>query len=242
MGISLTVVMFAYNEAENIGPVVEDTVSSLEEWLGGDLEDYELVLVNDGSTDNTAAVMDALAASNPRIVPKTHETNQGIGVAVKTGFAAATKDYISILPADGQVTYTELKKLIPGILDGADMVVGYYTQRGVIDGGFRLFLSKGLRFVMNMALGTQRPMDGVYMFRRSLLERLPLKSDTFFVNLELPVRAIRENLDVRSVPVEVHERLSGKSKVVGFGRIMKVGTEVLKFRKNIIMERFEGSD
>ncbi len=240
MGIRLTVVMFAYNEAENIGPVARETLEALDAARGVGIDDYQLVLVDDGSRDDTGAVIEALAADNPRISPMSHGTNRGIGAAVKTGFSAARMEYISILPADGQVTVSELIKLLPGILDGADMAVGYYTQRRAVDGNFRMVLSKGLRYCMNAFLGTQRPMDGVYMFKRELLKTLPLKSETFFVNLELPVRAIRAGLDVRSVPVEVKARRAGHSKVLGVRRIARVGAEVVKFRGHLLMEKLDG--
>lgn len=239
MAISLTVVMFAYNEADNIIPVVDETIAALESELGHGLDDYQLVLVNDGSRDDTSLRIEELVGKYPRITPMDHGTNRGIGAAVKTGFSAARMSHVSILPADGQVTVSEIKKLMPDVLSGADMVVGYYTQRQQVDGGFRMTLSKGLRFGMNVVLGTHRPMDGVYLFRRSLLKEIPLKSETFFVNLELPVRAIRQGFDVRHVPVEVHARRSGSSKVLGMRRIMRVGGEVLKFRGHLIAESLE---
>lgn len=240
MAFSLSIVMFAFNEEENLGPVVGEAVEALDRLVGeGRLSDWQLVLLDDGSSDGTYARICALAAETPKILPMTHGTNRGIGAAVKTGFAATVMDYVSILPADGQVTVGELAKLIPEVEAGADMALGYYTQRGQVDGGLRLFLSKGLRQVMRLALGTQRPMDGVYMFRRTMLRALPLKSETFFVNLELPVRAMRAGYDVRSVPVEVHARLSGSSKVLGLTRIARVGGEVLKFRANLIVEAME---
>ena len=240
MAISLSIVMFAYNEHENIVPVVTEVIEALEARLGDGLTDYQLVLVDDGSKDGTHRLIEELAASNPRITPMSHGTNRGIGAAVKTGFAATRLDYVSILPADGQVAVDELYKLQPSVEAGADMAVGYYTQRGQVDGAVRWVLSKGLRQLMRLALGTRRPMDGVYMFRRALLRELPLKSETFFVNLELPVRAIRAGLDVRSVPVEVRPRRAGESKVLGLGRMTRVGREVLKFRANLLREQLGG--
>ncbi|MEL6177579.1 MAG: glycosyltransferase family 2 protein [Myxococcota bacterium] len=240
MAISLSIVMFAYNEHDNISPVVAEVVDSLTTRLGEELTDYQLILVDDGSTDGTHTLIEALAADNPRITPMSHGTNRGIGAAVKTGFAAARMDYISILPADGQVAVDELYKLLPSIEAGADMALGYFTQRGQVDGPIRWILSRGLRQLMRMALGTQRPMDGVYMFRRTLLRELPLTSQTFFVNLELPVRAIRDALDVRSVAVEVRPRRSGQSKVLGLRRMVRVGREVLAFRIQLIREQLGG--
>lgn len=230
MRITLSVIMFAYNEGDNIVPIVTETIRHLEQrpsdWLG----DYQLVLVDDGSTDDTAAKIDTLAAANARILPLSHGTNRGIGHAVKTGFSAARMDYVTILPADGQVTVSEIDKLVPGVLDGADFVVGHYTQRKAVDGLGRFILSRGLRAWMLVLLGVRQPMDGVYLFRRSLLKQIRLTSDTFFVNLELPIRAERQRLDVRHVPVEVHPRRSGHSKVLGLQKVTAVGTEVVRLR------------
>lgn len=230
MRITLTVIMFAYNEGENIEPVVNETVRHLEQRKTAWLDDYQLVLVDDGSNDDTATKIDGLAKGNARILPLSHGTNRGIGHAVKTGFAAARMDYVTILPADGQVTVSEIDKLVPGVLDGADFVVGFYTQRQAVDGLFRMILSRGLRAWMRVLLGVRQPMDGVYLFKRSLLKQLRLTSDTFFVNLELPIRAERQGLDLRSVPVEVHPRRSGQSKVLGLQKIAAVGTEVIRLR------------
>lgn len=237
MSLRLSVIMFAYNEAENLEPVVEETLADLEALRqAGSLEDYQLVLLDDGSTDATGDLMYALAQRHPRITPLSHGTNRGIGAAVKTGFAAARMDYLTILPADGQVRISETIKFFPGAEDGADMVVGYYTQRGQVDGMGRVVLSKGLRLMMRLMLGTSRPMDGVYLLRRDLLKQLPLTSDTFFVNLELPVRAIRAGFDVRSQPVEVFARRAGASKVSNLKRIARVAREVARFRVQLLSE------
>ncbi len=238
---SLSVVMFAYNEAENLEPVVEETLHDLHAMVKERLiSGFQLVLVNDGSKDDSQGVIDRLAATHSEILALDHGTNRGIGAAVKTGFSGARCDLVTILPADGQVTTDAIRRLLPAIQDGADMALGHYTQRGEVDGLFRLALSRGLRFGMRVALGTKRPMDGVYLFHRRLLTALPLKSETFFVNLEFPVRAIREGYDVRSVPVEVAARRSGDSKVVGLRRIAKVATEVVKFRVHLIDEQVTG--
>jgi glycosyltransferase involved in cell wall biosynthesis len=234
---SLSVIIFALNEEENLRGVIEETLADLKSCQPYPISEYQLVLVDDGSTDGTLSVMEDFSKNYPEITVMSHAMNQGIGIAVKTGFSACRMDYITILPADGQVTLSEIKKLIPSVLDGADMALGYYTQRGDIDGLYRLILSKGLRHWMNFMLGTQRPMDGVYLFRRSMLRSLPLKSETFFVNLELPIRAIREKYDVRSIPVEVKPRRSGSSKVLGWKRILKVGGDVLKFRFHLLEEK-----
>lgn len=239
MSLRLSVIMFAYNEEENVRPVVESVIATLESWMADKtLSDYQLVLVDDGSTDNTSAEIEALAAANPRITPLSHGMNRGIGAAVKSGFAASRMDYVTIVPADGQLRMSEVFKLVEVVESGAEMAVGYYTQRLDVDGKMRMFLSRGLREMMRLALGVRQPMDGVYLFKRSLLKKLPLSSDSFFVNLELPVRAVRTGHDVRFIPVEVSPRRSGRSKVLHLSRMMSVGKDVISLRANFVRERF----
>jgi glycosyltransferase involved in cell wall biosynthesis len=242
MSFSLSIVMMAYNEAENIGPVVGEVVDDLEETVSrGTLSDYQLVLVDDGSTDETGRIIDDLASRNRRILPMSHGTNRGMGAAVLTGFAAARMDVLGILPADGQVAFSELRKLVPSIEDGADMAVGYFTrtQRAAVDGPFRMVLSRGLHAMMRVAIGTSRRIDGVYLVRRAILKEVPLTSRTFFVNLELPMRLVRGGYDVRSIPVELRPRMSGASKVLGIRPAARVGSEVLKLRLNLVLEALE---
>ena len=118
------------------------------------------------------------------------------------------------------------------------MVLGDYTQRGEVDGAGRMFLSKGLRLLMAAMLGTTREISGIVLFRRALLSRLPIRSNSFFANLEFPVRAIRAGLDVRGVDIEVHPRRSGRSKVANMNRIRRVATELIRFRLHLVSEAF----
>jgi dolichol-phosphate mannosyltransferase len=234
--LRLSVVVLAYNEEENLSPVIAESIRVLE--ASPLVSEFELLVVDDGSSDGTWAVLEALAA-DIRIRPLRHLRNRGMGAAVKTGYRAATMDHVTFIPADGQVPIVEILKMAPDALDGADMVLGNYTQRAQVDGGARMFLSRGLRLLMAAMLGTRREMSGVVLFRRALLDRLPIKSESFFANLEFPVRAIRERLDVRDVAIEVHARRSGQSKVANLGRVRRVATELVKFRFHLLQEAIE---
>jgi dolichol-phosphate mannosyltransferase len=232
--LRLSVVMLAYNEADNLGPVVAESVAALA--ASESISEFQLVIVDDGSTDGTPDVVAGLMATHSCLVSLVHKQNRGMGAAVKTGYAGSELEYVTFIPADGQVPIVEILKLVPAARDGADMVLGNYTQRGEVDGGARMFLSKGLRLLMAGMLGTTREISGIVLFRRVLLDRLPIKSESFFANLELPVRAIRAGLDVRDVAIEVHPRRSGASKVANMNRIRRVATELVRFRLNLAAE------
>jgi glycosyltransferase involved in cell wall biosynthesis len=95
---SLSVFFPCFNEQDNIERVVKSTVDCLRPLN----IDYEIIIVNDGSKDNTAQVVDALAAGDNRIKAVHHKTNLGYGAALRSGFAAATKDFVFYTDGDGQ--------------------------------------------------------------------------------------------------------------------------------------------
>lgn len=237
MTIALSAVMFAFNEAEHLESVVRRTLDDLAEACA----DFELILVDDGSSDATPDILARLAQELPALRVITHAENRGIGEAVHTGYAATRKDWVCILPADGQITMSEYRKLMPAAEAGADFVMGRYGhRRGEVDSLHRVVLSNGLRAFMWVMLGVSRRIDSAFLFRRALLDDIPLVTRSFFVNLELPVRAIRDGYRVETVDMEVFPRISGSSKVVNWTRISTVGRDVVRLRMALWRERLAG--
>ncbi|MFP6765888.1 MAG: glycosyltransferase family 2 protein, partial [Planctomycetaceae bacterium] len=176
----VSVVLPVFNGARTIA-------NSVQSILDQTLRNIELIVVDDGSTDNTGALLGRLAAELDRVHVVTHPENRGIGEAVHTGYGAVTKDWVCILPADGQITMAEYRKLIPTAQSGADFVLGRYGQRrGQVDARHRVILSGGLRLFMWMLLGVGQKIDSAFLFRRNILDDVALTSRSFFVNLELP--------------------------------------------------------
>ncbi|MCK6527092.1 glycosyltransferase family 2 protein [Myxococcota bacterium] len=225
MPIDLSVVMFAYNEEENVGPVMLETL----DFLRRATDAYELILVDDGSTDGTRQAALKVADDDPeRVFVLSHARNRGIGGALKTGFAAANRDLVTLLPADGQIDPEELAKFFEPI-GRADLVVCHYPNRfKTADNTLRLVLSRGLRALTWALTGVSTKLDGAYMIRREVLLSLPLRSDSFFLNLEVPIRAIRRGLRYEEVTLEVRPRRAGQSKVLNASRIRLVATELVR--------------
>lgn len=220
--------MFAYNEEENIAFCMEEALT----FLASATQDYELILVDDGSSDGTADEARSVQAVHPdhvRVVSYT--PNRGIGGALKAGYDVATKDWISCLPADGQVPPSGLQNLFDVVLQdpAIDLVTCHFPHRfQEADNLMRKVLSRGLRVVLWAATGVDRKMDGVYLVPREVVQSLPLQSETFFLNLELPIRAIRSGLRPGETTMHIRPRRSGESKVVNGRRIRMVLTETLR--------------
>jgi dolichol-phosphate mannosyltransferase len=232
MSPTVSAVMFAFNEAAHLEAVVRETLAD----LAAHTSDHQLVVVDDGSTDETPGILVRLAAEHQPLTVVTHPENRGIGEAVHSGYSVATMDYVCILPADGQIRMSQYIDLLEVAEAGADLILGRYRQRGEVDRFHRLVLSRGLRLMIWAVLGVRRQIDSAFLFRRSLLDEIPLTSRTFFVNLELPIRVIRGGYRVEEVPMEVFPRISGRSKVVQTGKIARVARDVFKLRLQLWRE------
>jgi phenylacetate-CoA ligase len=234
MGVrSLSIVMAAFNEEAALPACAERAMQFLREHV----PDGELVIANDGSRDGTAAIIDRLAAEHPGLVRGVHlERNSGMGAALLRGFAVATKEWVTILPADGQLDPYDLLGFF-AVADDADVVTSLYRNRRYPLG--RKVLSVGLRALTATIVGTRARTEGTYLVRRAVLERLGASSHSFLLNLEIPIRAKRKGYRVRTVYMNVHDRIAGHSKATSAKRIQQTFVELFRLRVAMERERLE---
>ena len=229
---SLSVVIMAWNEEDNLPVQAERTIAFLE----AHTSEWQLVIVDDGSADRTGAIADELAAARPDQVDVVHHgQNRGMGAAIRNGYAAARCEWITQLPADCQVDPRVFTRFFEHI-DHADIVLSVYRQRD--DGWQRKVLSWGFQTFIRVLLGERGDYTGTMVFRRSLLERVgPLASDSFFVNLEFPIRVLRLGAPHALVEIEAQPRLHGRSKVANLKRIRTVVREALAMKRSDLLGR-----
>lgn len=220
--LAVSVVMYAWNEEENVVPCMEEALDFLAEATA----DYELILVSDGSSDGTAAAAKSVQERHPDHVQVVeYHPNRGIGGALKTGFDLARYEWLCGLPADGQVPPAGLKNLFDVVENdpSIDLVTCHFPHRfQEADTLARKVLSRGLRVLMWASTGVSRKLDGVYLIRRADYARIPTSSDTFFFNLELPIKAIASGLAPGATTMHIRPRRAGESKVVNRRRIQQV--------------------
>jgi dolichol-phosphate mannosyltransferase len=205
---SLSLVLPAYNEAEGIAAAVAEA----DDALGRFAADYEVLVVDDGSRDATAAIVAAVARDRPRVRLLRHDRNRGYGAALRTGFEAARGDLVAFTDADGQLDPADLERLVP-LSDRFPVVAGYRRDRQ--DPWRRRFFSWGYNLLARRLVGTGvRDCDcALKVFRRDALHRLLPESTHFFVNTEMLARARRLGLAVAEVGVAHRPRRHGHSKV-----------------------------
>ncbi len=225
--------MAAWNEEENVAVCMREALAFLRDATS----DYELILVDDGSSDDTAGAARVVMAEDPEHVRViSYSPNRGIGGALKTGYAVASKDWVTWLPSDGQVPPEGLQNLFDIVEADPEIRVVTCTfphRFEEADSLLRKVLSRGLRAFMWTATGVSREMDGISLFPREFLRAVPMKSETFFLNLELPIRAIRAGLKPGAATMHIRPRMSGQSKVLNVKRIRLVAQETLRLGKEL---------
>ncbi len=206
LNASLSVVLPIYNEAAVIQVTVERVVRVLDGWV----RDFEVILVNDGSTDETGAILAALAVREPRLRLVTHARNQGYGAALVDGFAAASKALLFFMDSDGQFDICDLARLAPFIAE-YDAVLGYRLKRQ--DTWMRKLNAWGWKLLVRLVLGVHvRDIDCAFkLLRTDFLRQHPLETRGAMINAELLYKLRRAGCTWREVGVSHYPRLGGRA-------------------------------
>jgi glycosyltransferase involved in cell wall biosynthesis len=206
---ALSLVLPAFNEDGNIARAVRDAAAAAAPLVG----DYEVVVVDDGSRDRTAAVLEGLAAElGSRLVVVRHERNRGYGAALRSGFAATRGELVFYTDSDNQFDLTELRGFLP-LMAECDAVLGYRVDRQ--DPWTRRAASGFFNRLSSIAFGMSvRDLNCSFkLFRGDLLRSLPLESDDFFIDTELVARMHRAGWRLVQRGVRHFPRTAGRSTV-----------------------------
>ena len=204
--ISISIFFPAFNEEQNIISMVERTVAVAENcpYIGA----YEVLIIDDGSTDATPHLADDLANRFETVRVVHHVVNAGYGAALKTGFHEARMEYVFFTDADMQFDLLEIEHLLIHVPDYR-VVIGYRAPRR--DPFMRLLNAAGWNMLNRLFFGLRiRDIDCAFkIFERSLLEHITIVSDGAMVNAELLVRLRREGVEIKEVPVSHLPRVYG---------------------------------
>lgn len=206
---SVSVLVPAFNE-EN---AIEETVTKLNAALG-ELDSFELLVVEDGSEDGTLAKLNELRARFPALKVVAHDRNRGYGAALKTGMRHASSDLIAIIDADGTYPIADLPKLVR-MAENYDMVVGARTGSNVEYPLIRKIPKYFLRRWINWIVRTNVPdiNSGMRVFRKAMAQRfVRILPDGFSFTITITISSIRNNYRVLFEPIDYFER-KGKSKI-----------------------------
>lgn len=197
----------AYNDQDNIRSTVESVIGTLESLE----QDYEIIIIEDGSPDSTAEVADALAEEYPHVNVIHHSTNRGYGGALRSGFSHAVNfDKVAYTDGDGQYDFAEFTLLLEAYSDGC-AVAGYRLNRA--DSRKRVIQTGifGLLLKLLFRLKVRDVNCSMKLFSREALSDIVITSDSAFIDAEILIKLQRNGVKIRQVGVHHRPRLHGKA-------------------------------
>lgn len=226
---SISVIMPALNEEDNLGRSIKDSLDTFDSLR----IDGEIVVVNDGSTDNTQAVIEKYLSANPtRIKTLRHASPEGIGASFWDGIRKAGKSAVVMLPGDGENSAFEILRYL-GLMEHVDIVVPYVANRGVRP-LYRNVLSGLFLFVINMTFGLYlNYTNGTIIYKKNILENTECHENGFFFQVEALIKAIKKGCLFAEVPYSISKRESGVSKAVSIKSFVNIAIGYIRLVKDI---------
>jgi glycosyltransferase involved in cell wall biosynthesis len=214
---SITVVIPAFREEDNIEAAIDNTVNALQSVT----QDYEIIVVDDGSPDKTGDFARLKAQINPNIRVAVNVTNEGFGYSFARGVKMAAKEFITVFPGDNDMSAISFKDLLEA-RGSADLVISY-MQKTNKRSLFRRAVSKIFVIVMNLLFGLKlKYYNGSFICRTSLLKSIPIKSTGLAALAECVVRLCKQGVSWRAIYFEHVGRQHEKSKAFNLKSIKAV--------------------
>ena len=202
--LNISVFFPCYNEEKNL----ESLTNSILNFLPAISDQYEVIIVNDGSKDRTREIAETLSKKNHHVKVFNHETNLGYGAALKTGFKNAKLDYIFFTDGDNQFDIKEIEKFIP-FCQEFDVVAGYRINRR--DNFIRRLNATSFKMFVRMLFGLQiRDLNCAFkLFKKKVIDAIDIESTGAFINAEILIKAKKKGFTMTEVGVTHYPRQWG---------------------------------
>jgi len=222
---SVSLVIPMYNEELNIQHAVEAGIESLQAFT----REYEVLIVDDASTDSSARIAARMSEENPRIRLLRHERNRRLGATLRTGFAAAAMELVFYMDADIPFDPDILGRAIRCMdLTGADMIAAYRHDR-TMEGFKRGVYTLVYNWLIGALFGwPHRDINFSFkLMRRRVLEALELRSEGSLIDAELVVKAKNRGFVIQQIGIDYFPRTRGTSHLGSFGVVLKILRELV---------------
>jgi glycosyltransferase involved in cell wall biosynthesis len=230
----LSVFFPAYNDSGTIASLVVRAVQ-----VAGTLTpDFEVIVINDGSSDSTPQILDELARIYPdRVRIVHHQSNRGYGGALRSGFATATKDFVFYTDGDAQYDPAEMALLWEQMAPEVDWVNGYKISRS--DPLHRIIIGRVYHHIVKLLFGFKvRDVDCDFrLIRRRVFDIVRLEKNSGVICLEMMKKFHDAKFRVAEVPVHHYHRAYGKSQFFNFPRIFRTGVDVLRLWWSLVIRK-----
>lgn len=227
--LSISVFFPCYNEEANVENTTHAAVKALERIA----DDYEIIIVDDGSKDRTGEIADRLAAEIPHVRTVHNRPNLGYGGALQAGFRAAKKPWVFYTDGDGQFDFEEIGKLLPLLAD-YHIISGYRIDRK--DPLIRKFNAWGWTVLSNLVLGLRlRDVDCAFkIYPRRLFDEIEMKSMGALIDAEILAKAVRLGYRIGQIGVSHRPRIAGSQSGANLKVILRAFRELFKLRREIV--------
>jgi glycosyltransferase involved in cell wall biosynthesis len=231
--ISLTAFFPAYNDEHTIEGIVR--AAALE--IGKVTDDFEILIINDGSKDQTGAIADRLARDLPGVRVIHHPRNLGYGAALISGFTNAQKDLIFYTDGDGQYDVREIHNLLARLRPNIDLVNGYKVKRS--DAWYRILIGAAYRRVMRFAFALSiSDVDCDFrLIRRHVFDVVKLKSTSGVICVEMARKFDENGFRMVEVPVSHYPRLHGRSQFFRISHLSHTLKGLLRIWWSLVVSR-----
>jgi len=226
--VSISVFFPCYNEQDNVARTVEQTLVILEE-LGAD---FEVIIVDDGSSDATGQIADKIASQDNRVKVVHHPTNLGYGAALQSGFKAATKKIVFYTDGDGQFDISEMPPLLP-LIEQYDIVSCYRLNRQ--DNLIRKINGWCWTKLVCLLFGIKvRDIDCAFkLYKKEIFDNIKLSSAGALIDAEILARAVRRGYTITQKGVHHYPRTAGAQTGANLRVILRAFKELFKLRSLI---------
>ena len=226
----------AFNDEKTIGTMVTEVLAVLPTLT----DDYEVIVVNDGSTDATEDVVQEIARLSPYVQVISHKQNQGYGAALRSGISHASKDLIFYTDGDGQYDVRELACLLPRMTAACDVVNGYKIKRA--DPRRRIFIGAMYNRLARLLFGLPiRDVDCDFrLIRRSALNGIELTSLSGVICVEMLYKLHSAGCAFAEVPIHHYPRLYGRSQFFTLRSVARTAFDFLALWIKLVLFRING--
>lgn len=223
MNISVSIIIPALNEAGNVENAISNITQALEK---RNITDFEILIIDDGSTDGTDKIIDNLGIKNNRVRVFHNHTPKGLGYNFRMGVNTASKDYVGWFPGDNQITSESMNNIFEQI-GKTDIIIPYVDnprQRQV----YRLILSYTYTAIFNIIFGLRlKYFNGPCFFKRNLLKTVSMTTDSPAYMAEIIVQLLKRTaVSYMEVPFHNQKREYGKSSVLKWKNVYLIGKTI----------------